>query len=87
MAYLMRDETLIQLGKGGSFLFGDPDKDGPLLLLDLASGAGWSPLVPAEIARNLLEAGLIALKRARAQPENGGFGYHDSVKFAVPGNA
>ncbi len=61
MAYLTREEALTELGRGDAVLFGDPNRDVPLAILDQAKqGVGSSPLVPAEIAKNLLEAGLIA---------------------------
>ena len=50
MAYLTREEALTELCKGDAVLFGDPDRDVPLSILDQAKqGVGSLPLVPDEL--------------------------------------
>jgi hypothetical protein len=61
MAYLTREEALAQLASEDSFLFGNPNEDVPMALLDLSQkGTTWTPLVPTEIVRILIGEGTIA---------------------------
>jgi hypothetical protein len=70
MAYLTREQALAELAVGQSFLFGDPEQEVPLPVLDLEQkGAAWAPVVPAEVVRGLIRDGLLAVSEGEPSPE------------------
>ena len=57
-----------------SFLFGNPDGDVPMALLDVSrKGTAWTPLVPTEIVRVLIANGTIVRDGTPGSIGNGRF--------------